>query len=115
MLKILPPAFTSPTLPQAPLGPHALPDAILPEPDSNPDFVPWHRVVNSSGIISPRGNLNAVLRQADFLVAEGVEVRNGARNGGGDGGNIGIGVDAFGLGGVEGGRVNMSIYRWRGP
>lgn len=28
---------------------------------SNPDFVPWHRVVNAKGDISPRGNVSLVI------------------------------------------------------
>ncbi|GAA5925829.1 MGMT family protein [Sporobolomyces koalae] len=96
---------------------------IQPAPEPNPDWVPWHRVVNSTGVISPRGNDRAVQRQADYLIAEGVVVTDGARNGGGAGnreaerpGNIGAvgGVDAFGLGGVSGGRVSMSTYSWSG-
>ncbi|KAK9895257.1 DNA binding methylated-DNA--cysteine S-methyltransferase [Cystobasidium minutum MCA 4210] len=58
-LKMLPPSRSSP------LGP----DGTSP----NPDFVPWHRVVNAKGDISPRGNQGATTRQADMLEAEGVE------------------------------------------
>ncbi|GAA6064468.1 hypothetical protein JCM10212_001817 [Sporobolomyces blumeae] len=93
-----------------------LDDDVLPAPQLNPDWVPWHRVVSSTGVISPRGNDRAVRRQADYLVAEGVQVRDGARAGGGGASHErhGGGVDAFGLGGVSGGRVSMSTYGWKG-
>ncbi|GAA5987793.1 hypothetical protein JCM11641_004931 [Rhodosporidiobolus odoratus] len=95
-------------------------EAVMPEPEPNPDWVPWHRIVSSSGVISPRGSTAAVARQADFLRAEGVEVREGPRNDGGGGGNGGAeqggGVDAFGLGGaISGGRVSIAKYGWKGP
>ena len=102
----------------------------LPPPEPNPNFVPWHRVLSSTGLISPRGNLHAVLRQADWLRAEGVEVDEGIRNGNDRNAGAGVGAgargggvrniagvgggDAFGLGGAEGGRVSMRIYRWDG-
>ncbi|GAA5959319.1 hypothetical protein JCM21900_003928 [Sporobolomyces salmonicolor] len=91
---------------------------VQPAPQPNPDWVPWHRVVSSTGVISPRGNDRAVLRQADYLVAEGVEVRDGPRAAGGEPGPAnppgGGGVDAFGLGGASGGRVSMAKYGWSG-
>ncbi|KAK4056730.1 Alkyltransferase-like protein 1 [Microbotryomycetes sp. JL221] len=94
-------------------------DDVLPEPEPNPEWVPWHRVVSSSGVISPRGSNVAVRRQADWLRAEGVEVGEGPRAAGGGNGQQGwdgapAGVDAFGLGGVEGGRVSMTRYGWAG-
>ena len=53
------------------------------------------------------------MRQAEFLQAEGVEVKDGPRAGGANAGPPG-GVDAFGLGGLHGGRVSMALYRWDG-
>lgn len=44
------------------------------EPEENALFVPWHRVVSGSGVISARGSVGAVRRQEDYLRAEGVEV-----------------------------------------
>lgn len=84
-------------------------DDILPAPAPNPAFVPWHRVLAASGVISPRGSLAAVVRQADFLRAEGVEVAGAPVQGGGRGGN-----GVLGQGGVDGGRVSMAMYRWDG-
>ncbi|GAA5850642.1 hypothetical protein JCM8547_001942 [Rhodosporidiobolus lusitaniae] len=90
----------------------------LPAPLPNPDVVPWWRVVSQTGAISPRGSTSAVERQADYLRAEGVEVREGPRGGGagvrnGEGGEAG--VDSFGLAGaVAGGRVSMAKYAWKG-
>ncbi|GAA6028141.1 hypothetical protein JCM8097_006876 [Rhodosporidiobolus ruineniae] len=94
-------------------------DDVLPAPLPNPLVVPWWRVVSQTGVISPRGNDRAVDRQADYLRAEGVVVRDGPRNGGGGGGGGRAeevqGVDAFGLGGsVAGGRVSMAKYAWKG-
>lgn len=46
--------------------------------DSTDDSVPWHRVLNSKGSISPRGhNPDCESEQETRLGAEGVEVRNG--------------------------------------
>lgn len=84
-------------------------DDVLPEPEPNPDFVPWHRVLAASGVISPRGSLAAVMRQADYLRAEGVEVAGAPEQGDG---RVGHGV--LGQGGVDGGRVSMAMYRWDG-
>lgn len=42
-LKMLPPHRASP---------------LASDGSDNPDFVPWHRVVNAKGDISPRGNVN---------------------------------------------------------
>jgi len=81
----------------------------LPEPEPNPDFVPWHRVLATSGVISPRGSLAAVLRQADFLRAEGVEVIGAPERG-----DVRAGNGVLGHGGVDGGRVSMASYRWGG-
>ncbi|GAA5840056.1 hypothetical protein JCM9279_002261 [Rhodotorula babjevae] len=99
----------------------------LPPPAPNPSFVPWHRVVASSGLISPRGNPAATRRQAEWLEAEGVVVvrRADAQGGGGGGGARGGGGedgggrehgDAFGLGArVDGGgRVSMAQFAWQG-
>lgn len=95
---------------------------VLPEPDLNPDWVPWHRVVASSGVISPRAG-SGPRTQAQWLEAEGVEVMQGPRAGAGgggggadDGGGPPAGVDAFGLGaaGTAGGRVSMARYGWNG-
>ncbi|GAA5899281.1 hypothetical protein JCM5296_007521 [Sporobolomyces johnsonii] len=98
--------------------PSSFVDDVQPAPQPNPDWVPWHRVVSSTGVISPRGNDRAVQRQADYLIAEGVEVRDGPRAAGGGAGPAnppgGGGVDAFGLGGVSGGRVSMAKYGWSG-
>jgi len=135
-LKVLPSSLSSPYLPPAPRSTSSTTSSssstvpeeeyIEPAPQLNPDLVPWWRVVSSTGVISPRGNDRAVQRQADYLVAEGVVVRDGARDGGGGGrggqrgneGNIAArgGVDAFGLGGAggSGGRVSMTTYGWKG-
>lgn len=122
-LKLLPRAYASPHLPLPPQreGSDDDPNAVLPAPPPNPEWVPWHRVVSSSGVISPRGNVGAVRRQGEYLEAEGVEVRDGPRAGGGGWGGGGggdgagpAGVDAFGLGGVDGGRVSMTRYGWSG-
>ncbi|GAA5948072.1 hypothetical protein JCM3765_007096 [Sporobolomyces pararoseus] len=82
---------------------------VLPLPEPNPQVVPWWRVVSSTGVISPRGNDLAVRRQADYLLAEGVQVKDGPRGGGTTGSD-----GHFGLGGVSGGRVSMSLYGWKG-
>lgn len=37
------------------------------------DSVPWHRVVNAAGMISPRADPDSLLRQEVLLEAEGVE------------------------------------------
>lgn len=135
-LKHLPARLSLPHLPQAPRpnagsadgssedggdGVDDEEDDVLPAPEPNPDWVPWHRVVASSGVISPRGNVAAVRTQAQWLEAEGVEVRDGPRAGVGAAGPRGrdgepAGVDAFGLGGAgeSGGRVSMSRYGWDG-
>ncbi|KAL8293681.1 hypothetical protein RQP46_000382 [Phenoliferia psychrophenolica] len=118
-LKVLPPHLSSPDLPApAPTSPSSSSssqgDDVLPAPQPNPDFVPWHRILSSSGIISPRaGGIRPLIRQADFLRAEGVEVNDGPRAGGANAGPVG-GLDAFGLGGLHGGRVSMAQYRWNG-
>ncbi|BGP40185.1 Alkyltransferase-like protein 1 [Rhodotorula kratochvilovae] len=121
-LKVLPKRLSLPFLPPAPSSTSSAsssaaaeqePD-VAPEPETNPDWVPWHRVVSSSGLISPRGNPAATARQAEWLEAEGVVVRSGpgaaAAGGGREEG------DAFGLGvRVEGGgRVSMGAYAWKG-
>ncbi|RYP08503.1 hypothetical protein DL765_008762 [Monosporascus sp. GIB2] len=53
----------------------------LPEdPDAryNHNNVPWQRVINSKGIISPRSQPSGARNQAAALQAEGVEVTTGA-------------------------------------
>lgn len=52
-----------------------------------PPDLPWHRVVNARGGISPRGRLSSVLTQRIRLEAEGIPLR--------------------------GGRVRLPQYRWR--
>ena len=138
-LKVLPSSLSSPYLPPAPRSttsttststsasstndPQEEEDYVEPAPTVNPDLVPWWRVVSSTGVISPRGNERAVRRQADYLQAEGVVVRDGVREGAAGGGGRGreeggiaarVNVDAFGLGGVNGGRVSMVTYGWKG-
>lgn len=63
--------------------------------------VPWWRVVNSKGTISPRGSIDALARQADLLEREGVFVRNAVQAG-----DVAVGPD-------EGGRVSLADYEWR--
>ena len=50
-------------------------------PDSaHPDSgVPWHRVINAQGKISPRGVGDGALRQRALLLAEGVEFSSADR------------------------------------
>jgi methylated-DNA-protein-cysteine methyltransferase-like protein len=52
-----------------------------PKPTRDPDDprglarpVPWHRVVNAQGRVSPRGDGSAVARQVALLRAEGIAV-----------------------------------------
>jgi methylated-DNA-protein-cysteine methyltransferase related protein len=52
-----------------------------------PDDVPWHRVVNAQGGISPRARMSGMLTQRLRLEAEGIPLR--------------------------GGRVRLAQYRWR--
>lgn len=52
--------------------------------------VPWQRVINAQGKISPRGNDQSTLLQQQRLEAEGIQ------------------FDAEG-------RVNLRQYRWSGP
>lgn len=52
--------------------------------------VPWQRVVNAAGRISPRGNFESSLRQRDLLDAEGVTFR-------------------------EDGSIDLEHYLWEGP
>jgi methylated-DNA-protein-cysteine methyltransferase-like protein len=54
-----------------------------------PDTVPWHRVVNARGTISPRANVAGMLTQEILLQQEGVRVR--------------------------GGRLLLARHRWGGP
>ncbi|BFZ55487.1 hypothetical protein PYCC9005_002528 [Savitreella phatthalungensis] len=61
--------------------------------------VPWQRVVNSKGVISPReGGTRATERQAHLLREEGVDVQDA-----GDAGDLG-----------NGGQVNLFLYGWDG-
>ncbi|KAK8133843.1 hypothetical protein PG984_005855 [Apiospora sp. TS-2023a] len=50
------------------------------DPDSrhNHDNVPWQRVINSKGLISPRSQPSGARNQAAALEAEGVEVSTGS-------------------------------------
>lgn len=52
-----------------------------------PADVPWHRVVNASGGISPRARMESMLTQRMLLVREGIPLRRG--------------------------RVALARYRWR--
>jgi methylated-DNA-protein-cysteine methyltransferase related protein len=62
------------------------------------ETVPWQRVVNHKGIISPRDVPGAAERQRRRLVREGVVVED-------------IGMDAeFRSGGA--GRVDLAMYGW---
>lgn len=42
-----------------------------------PDDVPWHRVVNASGGISPRARMESMVTQRMLLVQDGVPLRRG--------------------------------------
>jgi len=62
------------------------------------DTVPWQRVVNHQGIISPRDVPGAADRQRTRLLQEGVPVED-------------VGMDAeFNSGG--GGRVDLALFGW---
>jgi methylated-DNA-protein-cysteine methyltransferase-like protein len=61
------------------------------------DTVPWQRVVNHKGIISPRDEPGAADRQRVQLLAEGVPVEDG-------------GMDASFEGGA--GRVDLALFGW---
>jgi methylated-DNA-protein-cysteine methyltransferase related protein len=52
-----------------------------------PASIPWHRVVNAQGGISPRARMSGMLTQRLRLEAEGIPLR--------------------------GGRVRLARYRWR--
>lgn len=94
---------------------------------TNPDFVPWHRVVNAQGRISPRGSVrypltylecgqtslnmvyfhfpkrSAEARQASWLEEEGVEVSFSA----------GTGIENHAdFVATDGGRVKLAVYGW---
>jgi hypothetical protein len=97
-LKVLPARLSNPYLPLPESALNGNADEPLPLPTLNPDFVPWHRVVASSGLISPRANPAATRRQAEWLEAEGVTV-----------------LPANGEGaGLDGGRVRLSQFGWNG-
>lgn len=49
-----------------------------PEARFNHDNVPWQRVINAKGIISPRSQPSGARNQAAALRAEGVEVSTSA-------------------------------------
>ena len=61
------------------------------------ETVPWQRVVNHKGIISPRDEPGAAERQRVALVREGVIVEDG-------------GMDHVFEGGA--GRVDLAMYGW---
>lgn len=62
------------------------------------DTVPWQRVVNHKGIISPRDMPGAAERQRAQLLAEGVPVED-------------VGMDSeFNSGGA--GRVDLALFGW---
>jgi methylated-DNA-protein-cysteine methyltransferase-like protein len=42
-----------------------------------PDDIPWHRVINAQGGISPRARMSGMLTQRLRLEAEGVALRRG--------------------------------------
>ena len=42
-----------------------------------PGGVPWHRVVNASGGISPRARMESMLTQRMLLIREGIPLRRG--------------------------------------
>lgn len=69
----------------------------------NPDFVPWHRVINAQGCISARGSRQAEERQAAWLEEEGVEVQRAA--------GYGIQSDSSQIT-PDRGRVKLSVYGW---
>lgn len=52
-------------------------DAASPSSRWTSATVPWQRVVNAKGVISPRGHPAAVRTQAELLRDEGVEVHRG--------------------------------------
>jgi len=54
-----------------------------------PPGIPWHRVVNASGGISLRANVDGMLTQRLLLEQEGIRVRRG--------------------------RIALARHRWRGP
>ena len=62
------------------------------------ETVPWQRVVNHKGIISPRDVPGAADRQRVRLLAEGVPVED-------------VGMDANFDGG-GGGRVDLALFGW---
>ncbi|MEZ4711827.1 MAG: MGMT family protein [Caldilineaceae bacterium] len=52
--------------------------------------VPWQRVINAQGKISPRGNASSVVRQREILEAEGVRF-------------------------TDEGRIDLKRFQWSGP
>ncbi|KAG9236221.1 6-O-methylguanine DNA methyltransferase [Amylocarpus encephaloides] len=54
---------------------HLPSDSSLPHHSAN---VPWQRVINSKGIISPRGHPSGATNQAQVLRSEGVAVNTGS-------------------------------------
>ncbi|BFZ60749.1 Alkyltransferase-like protein 1 [Saitoella coloradoensis] len=67
-------------------------------PADQHDDVPWHRVVSSSGKISPRERMEGAREQASILREEGVEV-------------VDVGIDER-LEGGGGGKVSLRMYGW---
>jgi methylated-DNA-protein-cysteine methyltransferase-like protein len=64
------------------------------------ETVPWQRVVNHKGIISPRDEPGAANRQRVRLLEEGILVED-------------AGIDAdFDGGGGGGGRVDLALFGW---
>ncbi|KAK4186256.1 putative methylated DNA-protein cysteine methyltransferase [Podospora australis] len=53
-------------------------EATTPSPRFHHDNVPWQRVINAKGIISPRSQPSGARNQAAALEAEGVAVTTGA-------------------------------------
>ncbi|KAH0543708.1 hypothetical protein FGG08_002024 [Glutinoglossum americanum] len=49
-----------------------------PDAEFNSDSVPWQRVINSRGVISPRRHSSGASRQATALEQEGVAVERGS-------------------------------------
>lgn len=72
-----------------PRGARAVGQAMAALDGSMAEAVPWHRVVNARGGISPRARVSGMLTQRLRLEDEGVRVR--------------------------GGRVNLARHGWPGP
>ena len=72
--------------------------------DNNP--IPWWRILNAQGGISPRGNPNALVRQRELLEAEDIAVNDPPREG-----NARYDA-AYALRGGEGGKVSLNQFGW---